>query len=99
MFGLSKKKQETLKRDEMGVIIGALERFISHIEKNDWDKNSAWDFDDHMSVKFLDKRAEAVRQLVFQVSEAFHGEGTDAHSPEGMDVLRAILAALKKERA
>jgi len=99
MFGLSKKKRETPKRDEIGIIIGALERFISHVEKNDWDKNSAWDFDDHMSVKFFDKRAEAVRLLVFQVSEVFHGEGTDAHTPGGMDVLRAILAALKKERA
>src|SRR5208282_4017778 len=96
MFGLAKKKRE--KVDEVVVIIGALERFISHIEKDDWDKNSAWDFDDHMSIKFDDKRAEAVRQLVFQVSDAFHGDGKEAHSPEGMDVLRAILAALKKER-
>jgi hypothetical protein len=96
MFGLSKKKRE--KVNEIAVIIGALERFISHIEKADWDKNSAWDFDDHMSIKFDDKRAEGVRQLVLQVTDAFHGEGTTAHSPEGIEVLMAILAALKKER-
>ncbi|MEO7299097.1 MAG: hypothetical protein ABI042_11045 [Verrucomicrobiota bacterium] len=95
MFGLSKKKREEI--DELGVIIGALERFIFHIEKNDWDKDSAWDFDDHMSIKFDDKRAEAVRQLVWQVSDAFPGDDKMAHSPEGINVLKAILAALKKE--
>ena len=96
MFGLAKKKREKI--DEVGVIIGALERFISHVEKNDWDKNSAWDFDDHMSIKFDDKRAESVRQFVLQVADAFPGEHPTAHSEIGMDVLRAILAALKKER-
>ena len=96
MFGLAKKKRE--KVDEVGVIIGALERFISHIEKDDWDKNSAWDFDDHMSIKFDDKRAESLRQFVLQVAEAFPGKWPTAHSSEGIDVLREILAALKKER-
>ena len=95
MFGLSKKKREDI--DEIGVIIGALERFISHVEKNDWDNDSGWDFDDHMSIKFDDKRAEAVRHLVWQVSDAFPDERT-TFSPAGIELLRAILAALKKER-
>ena len=97
-MGLFKKKQVTPKLDEINIIIGALERFISHIEKDDWDKGSEWDFDDHMSIKFDDKRAESVRQFVFQVSEAFPGKWPTAHSSEGIGVLRAILAALKKER-
>jgi hypothetical protein len=96
MFGLCKKKREKI--DEIGVLIGALERFISHVEKNDWDKDSAWDFDDHMSIKFDNKRAEAVRQLVWQVSDAFPCHGAEAHSSAGIDVLRGILDALKRER-
>jgi hypothetical protein len=98
MFGLPKKKQATPKLDEINIIIGVLERFISHIEKDDWDENSKYDFDDHMSIKFDDKRAESVRQFVLQVSEAFPGKWPTAHSSEGINVLRAILEALKKEK-
>ncbi len=96
MFGLPKKKQE--KVDEIGIIIGALERYISHVEKNDWDKDSGRDFDDHMSIQFDDKRAEAIRQLVYQVADAFPGEFPITYSESGINVLRTILAALKKER-
>ena len=98
MFGLPKKKQTTSKADEINIIIGALERFVSHLEKNDWDDNSKYDWDDHMSIQFEDKKAEAVRQLCHQVSDAFHGKGMTTYSPEGINILKAILEALKKER-
>ncbi len=96
MFGSSKKKREKI--DEVGIIIGALERYISHVEKNDWDKDSGRDFDDHMSIQFDDKRAEVIRQLVHQAASAFPGEFPITYSESGMNVLRAILSALKKER-
>jgi hypothetical protein len=90
MFGLSKKTQESPKPDEVGIFICRLERIISQTaDRTDWED---------MSIQFDDKRAEALRQLFHQVSDAFHGTGMISYSPEGMNVLKAILTALKKER-
>jgi hypothetical protein len=98
MFGLFKKKSPKPKLDEIGIIIEALENFIPRFEKNEWDKNSEWHWDDHMSIQFDDKRAEALRQLCWQVSDAFPGEGMICYSPEGLDLLKTVLKILKKER-
>ena len=98
MFGLFKKKQEQPKSDELAVIIRSLENYISHVEKNDWDELSRYEWDDHMGIPFDDKRAEALRVLCHQVSDAFGGDGMVTYSPAGIDILRAILFALKKER-
>ena len=77
--------------NEVNVIIAALEKIISHTDtRNDWE--------DLLSIQFKEKRAEALRQLCWQVSDAFHGEGKSTYSPEGMDVLKAILEALKKNQ-
>lgn len=97
MFGLSSKKQKAPKPDEMAIVIRSLEHYISHVEKNDWDDLSRYEWDDYMGVPFDDKRAEALRALCHQVSDAFPGDRMVTYSPAGMDILRAILAALKKE--
>jgi hypothetical protein len=97
MFGLSSKKEKAPKPDEMAIVIRSLEHYISHVEKNDWDNVSRYEWDDYMGVPFDDKRAEALRILCHQVSDAFHGEGTVTYSPAGMDILRTILVSLKKE--
>jgi len=75
--------------DEVQILIERLERITSH-------KETRFDWED-WSIKCDDKRAEALRQLFYQVSEAFPGDG-GLFSPQGMDVLKSILAALKKER-
>ena len=90
MFGISKKNKEAPKPDEVGMFIERLERIISQTD-------TRFDWED-MSIQFDDKRAEALRQLFHQVSDAFHGEGMVTYSPAGMEVLKAILEALKKER-
>ena len=90
MFGLFKKKHEAPKVDELQLFIDRLERILSHAETK---------FDDEdMCIQFDDKRAEALRLLYHQVSDAFHGDGMKCYSPQGMDILKAILEALKKER-
>jgi hypothetical protein len=90
MFGLSKKKEAAPKLDEVAIIIGRLERILSGTDTRfDWE-----DF----SIQCDDERAEALRLLFHQVSDAFHGDGTATFSSAGMDILRAILVALKKER-
>jgi hypothetical protein len=90
MFGLAKKKATAPKLDEVVIIIGRLERIVSGTDTRfDWE-----DF----SIQCDDKRAEALRLLFHQVSDSFHGDGMTTFSPAGMDILRAILAALKKER-
>lgn len=77
--------------NEINVIITALEKVISHTDtRNDWE--------DLLSIQFDDKRAEALRLLCWQVSDAFHGEDKAIYSQEGMDVLKAILEALKSEQ-
>jgi hypothetical protein len=98
MFGLFSKKQKAPKPDEMVIVIRSLEHYISHVEKNDWDNLSKYEWDDYMGVPFDDERAEALRLLCHQVSDAFHGKGMTTYSAEGMDILKAILGALKKER-
>jgi hypothetical protein len=90
MFGLAKKKETAPKLDEVAIIIGRLERIVSGTDTRfDWE-----DF----SIQCDDKRAEALRLLFQQVSDSFHGDGMTTFSPAGMDILSAILAALKKER-
>ncbi len=77
--------------NEIQVISDRLEKIISHADtRNDWE--------DLLSIQFDDKRAEALRQLFHQISETFPGDDMVIFSPEGMDVLKAILEALKKEQ-
>jgi hypothetical protein len=91
MFGLSKKKQETPKFDEIAIIIDRLEKITSGRDtRNDWE--------DLFSIQFDDKRAEALRLLFHQVFDAFQTEGTITSSSARMDILKAILTALKTER-
>lgn len=89
MFGLSKKKNDAPKQDEVGLFIDRLERILSQ-------KETDFDWED-MSISFDDERAEALRLLFHQVSDAFPGD-SKCYSPQGMGILRAILEALKKER-
>jgi hypothetical protein len=90
MFGLSKKKPDPPKQDEVGLFIDRLERILSQ-------KETDFDWED-MSISFDDERAEALRLLFHQVADAFHGDGMKCYSPQGMEILKAILDALKKER-
>jgi hypothetical protein len=77
--------------NEINVIITSLEKIFAKTDtRNDWE--------DMLSIQFKDKRAEALRQLLWQVSEAFPGQSPVIYSGEGMDVLKAILEALKKEQ-
>ena len=90
MLESSKKKKAVPKLDEVAHIVGRLDRIFAGTDTRfDWE-----DF----SIQCDDKRAEALRLLFWQISDAFHGDGMTMFSPAGMDVLRAILAALKKER-
>lgn len=90
MFGSSKKKETAPKLDEVAHIVGRLERILAGTDTRfDWE-----DF----SIQCDDKRAEALRLLFWDISHAFPGDGMAMFSPAGMDVLRAVLAALKKER-
>ena len=75
------------KSNELAVIVDRLEKITSGNDtRNDWE--------DLLSIKFDDKRAEALRQLFHQVSDVFPGEGM-LYSPAGMEILKAILKALK----
>jgi hypothetical protein len=81
-------KKETPKLDEVAVIVDRLEKITSGAgTRNDWE--------DLLSIRFHDERAEALRQLFHAVSDAFPGDGMAIYSPAGMDILRAILKALK----
>ena len=81
-------KMKTAKLNEVSVIIDRLEKIMSGTDtRNDWE--------DLLSIQFDDKRAEAIRQLLHQVSNVFPGDGMMMFSPAGMDILRAILKALK----
>jgi len=73
--------------NEIKVIISALERITSRTETRfDWE---------NLTIEMDDKRAEALRQLCWQVSDVFPGNGT-YYSQEGMEVLKSILDVLKR---
>jgi hypothetical protein len=76
---------------EIEVVTTALEKIISKTDtRNDWE--------DMLSIQFKDKRTEALRQLLWKISEVFPGEGAQIYSSEGMNVLTAILESLRKEQ-
>ena len=80
------------KVNEISIVINALEKILSAAE-------SRFDWEDLLSIQFDDVRAEAIRQLCWQISDAFHGEDAKIYSSGGMDILKAILEALKKEQS
>lgn len=75
--------------NEFTDIVVALEKRISETD-------STYEWDDLMSIRCKDRRAEAIRQMCWLVMDAFPGSRPqDYCSEEGRAVLKAILEALR----
>jgi hypothetical protein len=78
--------------NEINIIIEALEKITSNTD-------STYEWDDLMSVQFKGKEAEALRQLCWQVSDAFPPAQNEWYCNDaGMAVLKTILSALKGKK-